>query len=250
LLTAWYQYTFDFGHRNCLELTGGIIDATDYVDENSYANNEYTQFMNAALVNSPIGFFPSYDIGAAAEWEFGNLDFTAVGMNVGENDDGNNYNYWSGQIEYELATALGEGRYRWIIDTTSKQFLDEDGNRERRLAAMLSFDQQLGDIFGAWARFGWQDDKALINYGALYSGGINILGRWYGREQDNIGFGYAFLNGKDDFDYTQVAEAYWRVVFNDYFAATADLQYMKDKYDNRDDDIDGIIGGIRLTAEY
>jgi hypothetical protein len=47
-----------------------------------------------------------------------------------------------------------------------------------------------------------------------------------------------------------VEEVYWRVVFNDYFAATADLQYMKDKYDDSDDDIDGFIGGIRLTAEY
>jgi hypothetical protein len=39
-------------------------------------------------------------------------------------------------------------------------------------------------------------------------------------------------------------------VFNDIFAATADLQYMQDKYDDDDDDIDGIIGGIRATVEF
>ena len=250
LLTAWYRYTFNFGERNSLDLTGGIIDSTDYIDENAYANDELTQFMNEALVNSPNGFIPSFDIGGAAEWEVGNFDITAVGMNVGENDDGNNYHYWAGQIVYKLKTALGQGNYRLIIDTTSKQFLDEDGDKERRLAGILSFDQELGDIFGAWIRFGWQDDKALIKYDTMYSGGINILGRWYGREQDDIGVGYAFLNGKNDIDRTQVAEVYWRMAFNDYFAATADFQYIQDKYENSDEDIDGIIGGIRLTVAF
>jgi hypothetical protein len=48
-----------------------------------------------------------------------------------------------------------------------------------------------------------------------------------------------------------VAEVYWRFVLNDYFAVSADLQYIKDKYDNPDmDDLEGIIGGIRMTAEF
>ncbi len=95
LLTVWYKHIFEFEANNTLGLTGGIIDATDYLDENAYANDEYTQFMNQALANAPYNFAPSYDIGGAVEWEFGNWDFTGVGMNVGENDDGNNYNYFS-----------------------------------------------------------------------------------------------------------------------------------------------------------
>jgi len=139
-----------------------------------------------------------------------------------------------------------------IFDTTSKDFLDNDGeDKERQLAGFLSFDQELGDIFGVWLRFGWQSDKALIDYDTLYSGGLNITGKWFGREVDNVGIGYAYLNGKNDFDYTQVAEVYWRFVLNDYFVVTADLQYVKDKYDTPDmDDLEGIIGGIRMTAEF
>jgi len=106
LLTAWYMHIFEFSDSNAMGLTGGIIDSRDYVDENAFANDEYTQFMNKALVNGPNGFFPSYDIGAAAEWEIGNFDITAMGMNVGENDDGNNYNYFAGQIVYKLDTSL------------------------------------------------------------------------------------------------------------------------------------------------
>jgi hypothetical protein len=250
LLTVWYKHAFELGASNALALTGGIIDATAYIDENAYANDEYTQFMNEALVNAPNGFAPSYDIGGAVEWEIGSWDITAMGMNVGENDDGNNYNFFGGQIGYKLNSSLGEGNYRLIGQITSKQFLDEDGNKEKRTALFISFDQQLGDIFGAGIRCGWQDDHILINYDALFSGGLNITGKWYGRAADNIGLGYAWLNGKNDFDTTQVAEVYWRVVLNDYFAVTADLQHMQDKYDNRRDDIDGFIGGVRMTAAY
>ena len=100
-------------------------------------------------MNASNGFFPSYDIGGAVEWEIGNWDITAVGMNIGENDDGKNYNYFAAQIAYKLNTSLGEGNYRVIVDGTSEQFLDEDGDKERLMAAFISFDQELGDIFAA-----------------------------------------------------------------------------------------------------
>jgi len=162
LLTAWYMHIFEFSENNALEMIGGIIDATDYVDENAYANDEFTQFMNTALVNGPNGFAPSFDIGGAVEWEIGIWEFTAVGMNVGENDDG----------------------------------------------------------------------------------------KWYGHEEDNIGIGCAYLDGKNDFNCTQVAEAYWRFVLNDYVAVTVDAQYMQDEYETDEDDIDGFILGIRGAVDF
>ena len=137
-----------------------------------------------------------------------------------------------------------------VVDGTSKDFLDEDGSAERLLAASVSFDQELGDIFGAWIRMGWQDDRAIIDYDYLLSGGLDITGKWYGREEDNIGIGFAYLNGKNEFDYTQAAEVYWRFVLNDYATATVDFQYMKDKYDTDEDDLDGVIAGVRLTTEF
>jgi hypothetical protein len=101
LLTVWYKHTFPLRENNALGLTVGIIDATAYIDENAYANCEYTQFMNQALVNAPNGFAPSYDIGGAAEWEVGSWDVTALGMNVGENDDGNNYNFFAATADLQ-----------------------------------------------------------------------------------------------------------------------------------------------------
>lgn len=233
-------------------MTCGIIDATDYIDKNTYSNDEYTQFMNQVLVNSPNGFAPSYDIGVAVEWEIDSWSINGVGMNVGENDDGNNYNFFAVGIGYAVKTFLGEGNYRLIGQSTSEEFLDKKGTKEKLWAVGLSFDQELGDIFGGWIRLGWQDDKALVDYDYILSGGLNIAGKWYGRENDNIGLGYAYMNGLDnsDFYYSQVAEVYWRFLVNDYVSTTVDFQYMADVFDTKNDDIDGFIFGIRGTVEF
>ena len=257
LLQAWYKHTFAFSEDHTLGLTGGIIDATNYLDDNAYANDEYTQFMNEALVNASNGLLPSWDFGGAAEWDIGTFGVRGVYMNVGENDDGNNFNFYGAQVMVTLDTSLGEGHYRLGYNFTSKAFLDpDDTSTERRDVFLFSFDQPFGDVFGAWIRFAFGSDNALVNYKAAYTGGINISGKWWGREQDNIGIGCGYLDGPEQtdesIDYTQVAEGYVRFGLNDYLFMTFDLQYMKDKYVNTasENDVDGWVAGVRMTAEF
>ena len=251
LLTAWYKYTVKFGEGHTLGLTGGLLDATDYVDQNAYANDEFTQFMNEALTNGPNGFFPSYDIGGALEWDSGDFALKVVGMNVGENDDGRNFNWYGAEFAYTLHTRLGEGHYRVIVDRTSKDFNNPAGNKKKSLSCfMLSFDQQLGEVLGAWVRLGKQDDDAAIICENLYSGGIDINGRLWGRGDDNMGIGYANLRGGNlDVDQTHVLEIYARFALSSIFALTADVQYMKDEM-KQGDSPRGVIYGLRLTAEF
>ena len=247
LLTAWYKHTFKLPHDSTMGLTGGIIDATDYLDDNAYANDEHTQFMNEALVNGPNAFFPSYDWGAAAEFDTGNLSIRGVVMAVSSNEDGNAFDFYGLQVGYTIHTGWGQGTYRLVTDLMSDDFLDPDGtNKEKRKSAFLCFDQQFGDIFGGFLRFGWQDDKAAINYNVLYSGGVNISGKAWGRADDNVGLGYAYLNGgNQDVDRTQVVEAYVRIQLIEFAQLTLDFQYMQD--DLRDGGgPKGLICGIRL----
>ncbi len=255
LLTAWYKHTFSFSEDHSLGLTGGIIDATDYMDENAFANDEYTQFMNGALVNGPNAFLPSYDIGAAIEWEIGGFSVKGVAMALGSNGEEGDldepYNFYGMQFAYTVDFGLGEGNYRLIVDTTSSDFSNVAGTKKERLScAMISFDQQLGEILGAWIRFGWQDDKAAVYCKSIYSGGLNISGNLWGRECDNIGIGYAHLIGGNlEVDHTDVFEVYGRFGLTDIFAITADVQYMKDSM-NVGDSPDGWIFGLRMTAEF
>lgn len=254
LLTAWYKHTFHFSGNSTLGVTGGIIDATDYLDENVYSNDEFTQFMNQALVNGPNGFLPSYDLGGALEWEYGDFVLRGVVMGIGQNEEeegGRAYNFYGGMLGYRLDTRLGEGNCRVTFNFTNEAFNNPDGNdKEAKICVLLSFDQQLGDVLGAWVRLGRQDDDPVIICEKLYSGGLSISGKWWNREDDNIGIGYAYLDGGNmDVDSMNVFEAYGRFALNQYLALTADLQYMKDDYDQGDDP-DGFVYGLRLVAEF
>ncbi|MGF1615158.1 MAG: carbohydrate porin [Gammaproteobacteria bacterium] len=251
LLTAWYKRSFEFSESHQLALTGGLVDATDYLDQNVYSKDEYTQFMNPALVNGPNAFLPSYDIGGVVEWLSGPLSLTGVVMNVGENDDGNSFWYYGLQLGYTLATGFGEGNYRVIFSGANERFLNADGTgNESRAALLFSFDQALGDVLGAFVRLGWQDNQAAIDYEAIYSGGLNISGRLWGRAQDDIGIAYGYLEGGNTgIERTQVFEVYARFMLNDYFALTADLQYQDERLEDGGGP-KGVIPGLRLTAEF
>ena len=172
-------------------------------------------------------------------------------MNVNENDDGNDYTFYGMQLGYTLQSTLGEGTYRVLVDGTSKDFLGETGDSlEKRASILLSFDQQMGDVVGAFLRIGWQDECAAVDYAAIWSGGINISGSPWQRAEDNIGLGYAYLDGgNQDISHSQAAEAYYRFVINEYFALSADIQYMQDNLQDRENPA-GFIYGLRLTAEF
>jgi porin len=251
LLNAWYARSFELPKGIGLRVTGGIIDSTDFLDDNAYSNDEYTQFMNEALVNGPQSFLPSYDVGGALELSVGSWSARGVVMNIGENDDGNSFTFWGTQLGYRAETPWGEGNYRLLLVGGSRDFLDPGGTSlERRLAVGLSFDQQLGETFGAWLRLGWQDDKVVVTYDSIYSGGINIRGAVWGRPNDEIGLGYGFLpGGNQDLRSTHVAEVYYRVAINEYFALSADVQYMRD--DSRfAEGPSGFTLGFRGTFEF
>jgi hypothetical protein len=251
LLTAWYRHTFTLAAGSTLDASAGLIDATDYLDENAYANDEYTQFMNEALVNGPNAFLPSYDKGAALGWSAGRWSLHGVAMRVNRNDDGNAFTFYGAQVGYALQSGLGEGNYRVLIDRTSHDFVDGNGNSAHKRASMLfSFDQPLGGVVGAFLRFGWRFDDAAVNYDGIWSGGVDIKGGPWHRPDDNIGLGYAYLSGGDQqVSQSQVAEGYYRFVLNSCLALSADVQYMKDEQRNEDNP-QGFIFGLRLTAEF
>ena len=91
-------------------------------------------------------------------------------MNIGENDDGNNFTFLGVQLGYTLNTAMGEGNYRVTYEgSPNSAFSDPSGTRlETRHAVIISFDQQFGDIIGGWIRCGTQTDDAAINYKSIY----------------------------------------------------------------------------------
>ncbi|MEW6214962.1 MAG: carbohydrate porin, partial [Nitrospirota bacterium] len=251
LLEAWYKHKFVFSENVSLGITGGIIDATAYIDDNNFANDEVSQFMNDTFVNSTIANLPSYDLGGITELNISNLSMRALLMSS-KNEESKEYGYYALQLGYKIDTLIGEGNYRIYGFTTTDKFQNWDGTNEENLQGFgFSADQQLGKILGAFARLGWQDDKVAIDHDQLYSGGLNISGNLWGRKDDAIGIGYAYLNGADkaDIDNTNAIETYAKFKMSNFSDITFDVQYVNDNM-KQDEDRDGFIYGIRLNAYF
>jgi porin len=98
----------------------------------------------------------------------------------------------------------------------------------------------------------FQKTDAAVTYEKLYSRGINISGKLWGREKDNIGIGYGCLKGGNKgADKTQAVEGDVRFGLNEYVALTLDAQYMDDKYvPDEGTNVDGWIVGARMSVEF
>ena len=251
LLEAWYKHIFNLSESTTMGITGGIIDSTGYLDDNEYANDETGQFMNDIFVNSTLANLPSYDIGGAIVMTASALSVRGVAMSS-KNDYDNDYNYYGLQIGYQLDIGIGSGNYRLYGYMTNDRFESYDGGDDENLEGFgISADQELGEVVGAFARFGWQDDKAAIDHESLYSGGFNMNGSIWGREADEIGIAYAYLDGSADSDikHTHAAETYLKLVLSDYNDISFDVQYIKDSMQH-DDDSEGFIYGVRVNAYF
>lgn len=251
LLEAWYKHTFKFSEDVSLGLTGGIIDATAYIDDNSFANDEVAQFMNDSFVNNPLANLPSYDIGGVADLSISNLSLKGLFMSS-KNEEDSEYNYYALQLAYKLNTDIGEGNYRIYGFTTNDKFTASDGADEKNLMGVgISIDQQVSKIIGIFARLGWQDDSAIIDHDQIYSGGINLNGDLWGRKDDVFGVGYSYLNGADngEIDKTDAFEAYAKFKVSDFSDVTVDFQYISDNM-RRDQNQDGLIYGMRVNAYF
>ena len=232
LLEAWYKHTFNISEQSSLGITAGIIGSTGYIDDNEYANDEISQFMNDIFVNNTLANLPDYDVGAALEFESGLWSVKAVAMES-ENDDRNDYNYYAIQIGHHVTTRWGQGNYRIYAFSTDDEFVDSDGMGEDNLIGYgLSIDQQINESIGVFARLGIQDDEVPVDHDEMISFGISIAGNNWNRPDDTLGAAIAFLDGasksSSDIKNTKAFEAYYRYVFSDYFDLTLDAQWVED----------------------
>jgi porin len=253
LLTAWYKHTLTFDDGS-LGLTFGIVDSADYLDQSTYANDEFTQFLNQAFVNSRSNEFPAYDAGAALQWERGNWSVNVVGMSVGKNEDDNEFLYAGTQIGYRTNSSWGEGTIRLTIAGTNDRFGNPNGtdDDERRLEAVITLDQAFGDYWGAFARVGIQSDDPAIVYESIITAGLAAQGGLWGRPSDNVGIALGYLDGgNQQVDRTRVFETYYRLAINDRLALTGDIQWLRDDSAiSSAEDAAGWVFGLRLAAGF
>jgi len=140
-------------------LVAGLVDQSNYLDANTYANNSHGQLLNSALVNSMVIPFPFNNLGFNLQWQPTKGWYAMFGTGANNQSagyspfDGLSVNNWSYLLELgftpEDMLGLGPGAYRLqpFVATVRQQTQEGIG---------LNLEQQLGkDSAIAWfGRFG------------------------------------------------------------------------------------------------
>ena len=261
LAEVWYEHNFS----DNLFVTFGKLDATCYFDTNSIANDETTQFLADMFKNSPVLEFPDngpgirlgFLLAEKIELGLGFLDANADWEDLGDDI------FVIGQINFKPNLFQKEGNYRfygWVNDTDHTRLLDSTRTKEEGYGFGLSFDQEFTDALITFFRFGWQTDE-VYNCDMSWSGGFQLTGEPWGRDEDVLGLAVGQLMPGDDYgkagnpDHNEGHfEAYYNIYINENLSISPDLQVIWNPKgvgssgQGRDDTI--VILGVRTQIDF
>ncbi|MBI5450200.1 MAG: carbohydrate porin [Gammaproteobacteria bacterium] len=263
-------------------LTLGEISPTSYLDANSYANDEHTQFLGNQFDNNTAlefgGTANFYGPGlrltySPVEW----LDVTALSIDA-NGDYVDMFDKTFQAVEIDLKpTLLGRpGNYRiygWrnqqahfsnfltetggaITDTSDPNYVPITKISDDNTGVGVSLDQQVSDNVGVWLRWGSQD-KNVAQFDQTVSAGLQISGGAFNRADDVIGIAYGMTTLSDAYKATnaalgsdeQMMEAYYNFAVTKTFTVTPDWQYITNPGGDTTQDAFSVMG-VRAAVMF
>ncbi|SDS53733.1 high affinity Mn2+ porin [Opitutus sp. GAS368] len=208
---------------NRITVSVGKFSANDFFDDNRYSHDPRTQFMNWALWESAAWDYPAdvvgFTAGAVVEWNTANttLRYGLLMEPAVANGD---------QLDPHIGRAYGQilqfdYRYEWngrhgtvrpfvywnqahmgLYRAAAAQQYPEDIVPTRayrsKEGAGISWDQELSDDVGAFARLSWNDGRtesfAFAEIDRSLAAGLSAKGRRWSRPDDVLGAA-VFVNG-------------------------------------------------------
>jgi high affinity Mn2+ porin len=270
---AWYEAYFK---QISAALAFGKLDPTNYIDTNDYANTETTQFLGGLFCNSPVVEFPSSN---AAGLHFGLAPYDLFDINLVALDGKGEWNnvfdsmFLAGQINFKPKFLGRPGNYRllaWSNGTSHTKWTDTSKEKENSYGYGLSFDQELTDVIGLFARYGWQDpDVYVVNVDdpgsefsleQAFSIGPQFKGTAWGRPNDIMGIGFGQIIASNKYKTAKGLrakteshlECYYNFQVNDHLSLSPDLQIIWQPYGKDATNGDGtiVVGGLRGQMEF
>jgi len=223
-----------------IDLTGGFECRGCPVafDGNSYANDETAQFLNAALVNNPTIPFPDNGLGLVAYFQPTDWFYVAAGV-ADEQADAREMGFATAVVpEFPGPKKPLVGTYRlgmWY-DPQPKERLGGSGSMCDDVGFYASFDQAVycenddeddSQGLGVFLRFGHAD--ARLNEARMFwSVGLQYQGPIPSRDDDVLGFGYAYGRLSPDAGFTTATESVFELYYNAqvtrWLSVTPDIQ--------------------------
>jgi hypothetical protein len=204
-----------------LDFFVGKLDLTNYFDRNVFANDETTQFLNAALVNNPMLKQPANGAGVTLRWDAGrDLGFSLGGQTTHDFvEDLLSEPFVIGEIDYH-STFMIEGNYRLWVRVSS---LSDDPKRQM-YGGGISIDQLLTPQLGVFVRAGVNQIESISRTFFAASGGLRWTGPLWNRPRDRAGRGYSFQ--RDVPGDEQVMEAYYNMFFTDHLSVSGNVEWV------------------------
>ncbi|MDB5374007.1 MAG: Porin [Belnapia sp.] len=204
--------------RERITITAGKVSVWDFFDDNRYAHDARSQFLNWAMVGAGAVDYAAdargFTNGVVLEWENGRNAIRTGGFMVARQANGLSLDTrisqaWQWLTQFEQAWAIGArpgvvrligglSRTRsatWARLTNAVQdgMADTEGLRAYRTKTMagLNLEQEITDSLGVFARLGWNDGRAQnwmfteMDWSA--SAGLALNGRGWGRAVDTVG---------------------------------------------------------------
>ncbi|CAA2143029.1 carbohydrate porin [Hyphomicrobium sp. ghe19] len=292
-----------------LVLTFGRFSVADLFDTNSYANSPKTDFLNWSLINAGTFDYAGdgwgYTYGAAAEWYWDrwtlrggifDLSVTPAGGTspFGGDLDPNfsqlqyvaeleeRHKLWDQPGKLKITGFVSNGRAGRFADAialseATGQPADINAVRDgdtARPGISVNLEQQINDSVGAFARAGWADGNIepwdFTDIDRTLSGGVQVIGKQWGRPDDKFGLGgaindisgvhKAFLNagglgilvGDGQLPHPaleKILETYYSYALCGSTKLTADYQFISDPAYNSDRGPISVFSG-RLHSQF
>jgi hypothetical protein len=264
-------YTQGFWDKK-LQVSAGKTEQLRFLDQNAFANDQHAQFVGKPFVNSTVLDSENlYTMLVGAEFKPIELvSLSVVGASTSrpnvegtplEDTSKSKYDnvfstpFLGGQVTVSPKFGELEGNYRlygWYAGYNHSK-LDSDrnftGQKDKGWGIGVSADQQVTPMIGLFGRFAWNNDDVYV-VGWEASGGVNLKGLIPGRDEDNLGLGFAALTPGDRYsenDPEYHLELYYRIAVTENLAFTPDVQYVWNP--GGDSDNDGVFAGM-LRGEF
>jgi high affinity Mn2+ porin len=207
-----------------LTFTVGKMGVKDIFDNNTYANDPRTQFMNWGLMANEAWDFPAnalgYITGFAVElnqpmWTLRYGMFQVPEVSNGSAEDAHYLEAWGMVAEFERRFAIGEhpgairflaylnrahmGSYQDAVDSPIRP-ADITLSREYRFkyGFGLNFEQEILKDIGIFSRLGWSDGQneawMFSDVDRTATAGVSIKGGFWSRPGDTVGLA-GVMNG-------------------------------------------------------
>ena len=256
----WYEQ-YLFGKQ--IVITAGKMDPANYIDQNEYAHDECTQFLARMFKQNPAIEWPDDNTLAARivlAPEFAPYIALEATYFDADNDWENVFTkpFISAQFTFKPAALLKldpeqwDGNYRiywWLNDRNHSKLVSEgesaaDDAKNANTGFGFSLDQMSTDVFGAFARFGWQNPALALAATSSpnsapceisWSGGLQVTGKYWSRPDDvaAFGIGQVFpkpmikdMNNGDGGAPENHLEIYYKLQLFKWLALTPDFQWI------------------------